>query len=197
MTPGIIAVGSHVPERVITNGQIAEWTGKTAASIEARTGITTRRYAAPGTPTSLLAVAAVTDLTARRPDALKHLCAIIVATSTPDKPQPATAAFVARALKVPSNVMTFDVNAVCAGFLVALINAMGLVQQLGGTVLVVAADVYSGIMDRADVSTVSLFGDGGRCPGRLRHRRTGVRHAPGPRAPRARAGRWLVGAPVR
>lgn len=159
MPAGILAVGAHVPGRVIDNDTISEWTGAPPEWIEERTGITTRRYAAEDERTSDLAHQAVLDLVRTRPDALDDLGAVIVATSTPDQPQPATAAYLQHGLGL-SGVPAFDLNAVCSGFLYGLDVASALVERTPRPVLMVAADKYSSIMARDDRRTVSLFGDG-------------------------------------
>lgn len=159
MAVGIIGSGSFVPEIVIGTRTIAEWTGVDAERIERKTGIANRRYADAHTPTSVLALAAVVRLCDQVPDALDDLAAIIVATSTPDQPQPSTAALLHRLLGI-APVAAWDLNAVCAGGLVGLVSGAAHAQMTGGRVLVVAADRYSGILDRHDYPTVSLFGDG-------------------------------------
>jgi 3-oxoacyl-[acyl-carrier-protein] synthase-3 len=158
---GILGIGSHVPDGIIGNATISEWTNTSPQWIVERTGILERRYADRGTTTSALGHAAVGDLVGRHPDALTDLGAVIVATSTPDQPQPATAAILQRELGL-SGVAAFDLNAVCSGFVYALTVGSALVGQPGWAprVLVVAADLYSSIMDRTDRKTVSLFGDG-------------------------------------
>jgi len=159
MSIGILGTGIYLPDRVIDNGFVARWTGKPESWIEARTGIVERRYAVDGTTTSDLAHRAVDDLLDRVPGALTGLTAIVLATSTPDQPQPATAALLQDRLGIPA-VPAFDLNSVCAGFLFALTvgAALGSTGAGTGRVLVVGADIYSTIMDRKDPTTVTLFG---------------------------------------
>lgn len=161
---GITAIGAHVPPQIVDNNQIGEWTGVSPERISERTGIGTRRYARPGTVTSDLAAAAVRDLFAGQPQAREQVDVIVLATSTPDQPQPATAAILQHKLGL-SPVPAFDINAVCSGFVYAFAVTVGLLDPdrggLGRSGLVVGADMYSTIVDRADYRTVSLFGDGG------------------------------------
>lgn len=161
MPVGILGVGAYVPPDVIDNQTIATWANTSPAWIQERTGIRERRYAASAEPTSSLAHAAVRDLLTDRPDALANLGAIIVATSTPDQPQPATAAILQHRLDRPG-IAAFDLQAVCAGFVYAVVVGSALAEQpaTGPNVLVVGADKYSAIMNRSDRRTVSLFGDG-------------------------------------
>jgi 3-oxoacyl-[acyl-carrier-protein] synthase-3 len=161
MAVGVLAVGSHVPDRVIGNTEISSWTGASVDWVAERTGIHHRRYAAPDTVTSDLARDAVTPIFAQRPDARDRVKTLIVATCTPDMPQPATAAVLQHKLGMRS-IPAFDVNAVCCGFLYGLRIADGLLANSApdDQVLVVGADMFSTIMNRSDRRTVSLFGDG-------------------------------------
>lgn len=156
---GIRGIGAHLPGRLIDNDQIRAWSGATTDWVRERTGIMGRRYADTGTVTSDLAVAAVDDLLAADPTIRERINLIVLATSTPDQPQPATAAVVQHKLGL-TDIPAFDVNAVCSGFLYALATAEGLLRGTDSTGLVIGADMYSTIMDRTDRRTVSLFGDG-------------------------------------
>lgn len=156
---GIRGIGAHLPGRLIDNDQIRAWSGATTDWVRERTGILGRRYADAGTVTSDLAVAAVNDLLATDPTIRERINLIVLATSTPDQPQPATAAVVQHKLGL-TDLPAFDVNAVCSGFLYALATAEGLLRGTDSTGLVIGADMYSTIMDRTDRRTVSLFGDG-------------------------------------
>ncbi|MFC0436758.1 3-oxoacyl-ACP synthase III family protein [Kutzneria buriramensis] len=158
MPVGILNTGSYVPDHVVGNAEVARWSGATEDWIRDRTGVFERRYADVGTPTSELAHRAVDDMLSRDPGALAGVGAIVLATSTPDQPQPATAAVLHGRLGLPP-MPAFDVNSVCAGFLYALVVGSQLVTDDRG-VLVVGADIYSTIMDRGDRRTVTLFGDG-------------------------------------
>nr|ADE34503.1 SsfN [Streptomyces sp. SF2575] len=124
-----------------------------------RTGILNRRYAGPGVTTSELAAHAVRDLLSRSTRTLEEVGLTVLATSTPDQPQPSTAVRMQNLLGLRSTP-AFDVNAVCSGFVYALSIADAMLARDGGTALVVGADMYSSVMDRSDRRTVSLFGDG-------------------------------------
>lgn len=161
MPVGILRVGGHTPAEVVSNERIAEWSGTTPDWIAERTGIHERRYADPGTTTSDLAAHAVRQIFAEAPDAPQRIGGIIVATCTPDVPQPATAAVLQQKLGL-RDVLAFDINAVCSGFLYGLTLADGLLARGAqqDQLLLVGADKFSTIMDRGDRRTVSLFGDG-------------------------------------
>ncbi|MFJ1764730.1 3-oxoacyl-ACP synthase III family protein [Amycolatopsis sp. NPDC088138] len=157
MAVGIRGLGSYVPPRVITNAEISAWTGAPEQWIVERTGIHERRYAAEGQTTSDLAAPAARQALGEARDGLE---ALIVATCTPDVPQPATAAILQHKLGL-RGVPAFDVNAVCAGFVFSLVIAG---RMLAGrdhaSALVIGADMFSVLMDHSDRRTVSLFGDG-------------------------------------
>ncbi|MFG3553433.1 3-oxoacyl-ACP synthase III family protein [Micromonospora sp. NPDC047557] len=158
MPIGVTGLGSHVPETIIDNATVGRWAGVDPAWVTERTGITERRYADAGTATSDLAAAAAREALAGDQRRIEGL---IVATCTPDVPQPSTAAILQHKLGL-SGVPAFDVNAVCSGFLFGLTVAEGMMlSRFGrGEMLVVGADMFSRIMDRGDRKTVSLFGDG-------------------------------------
>ncbi|WNI18781.1 3-oxoacyl-ACP synthase III family protein [Actinacidiphila sp. ITFR-21] len=158
---GILSTGSYLPERVVRNAEIAEQAGVDPAWIERKTGIRERRRAAPEQATSdLAAVAADRALLAAGLRA-GDIDLIVVATSTPDHPQPATASIVQH-LTGAERAAAVDVNAVCSGFVYALAMAEGLLRSRGGDghALVIGADIYSRILDHRDRRTAVLFGDG-------------------------------------
>lgn len=164
MNTGFLGLGGHVPPVVIDNAQIAEWAGVEESWIVERTGILERRYREPGVATSDLALQAAREALAADPESRDRLGLIIVATSTPDQPQPSTGAILQDKLGL-SDIPAFDVNAVCSGFLYALSVADSMMSsrlsgQGGEYALVVGADIYSSLMNRSDRRTVGLFGDG-------------------------------------
>ncbi|MFE6864105.1 3-oxoacyl-ACP synthase III family protein [Nocardia sp. NPDC057668] len=160
MTVGILRTGAYVPPRAVDNTTIAEWAGTTPEWIRDRTGIDTRRYADDREATSDLAFQAAVDLLGPR-EGWPRINSVIVATSTGDQAQPATAAALQDKLGL-TGIPAFDLNSVCVGYLFAFEVAAGLIARGrdDGVALVVGADIYSRIMNRADRKTVSLFGDG-------------------------------------
>lgn len=163
MSVGIVGTGSYLPAETVSNSMVAGWTGVTEEWIVRKTGIRARRYAASHEATSDLAVEAARAALRDAGITAAELGWIVVATSTPDHPQPATACLVQHRIGAV-RAAAFDVNAVCAGFVFALVTAGRLLvgEPAGASpyALVVGAEVYSRIVDRRDRRTVSLFGDG-------------------------------------
>jgi 3-oxoacyl-[acyl-carrier-protein] synthase-3 len=159
-TSSIIGTGSALPERIVTNEELAAQTGLSPAMIAARTGIRTRRWAAPVQASSDLAIRAAES-------ALKHagctageLDAIIVSTTSPDYFFPSTACLVQRALHA-ERAAAFDVAASCTGFLAALsVGDQWIRTGSARRVLVIAAEIKSRVLDPEDPATAILFGDG-------------------------------------
>jgi acetoacetyl-CoA synthase len=157
---GILATGSYLPERLVSNAEVAGPAGTTEEWIVERTGIHSRRYALPGEATSDLAARAAARTLQQRGLPVDRLDYLIVATSTPDRPVPPVAHLVQRALGAYRTVC-LDINVVCSGFVYGLALARALLAvQPTVHVLVVAADLYSRSLDPTDRRTVVLFGDG-------------------------------------
>ncbi|MFJ5222356.1 3-oxoacyl-ACP synthase III family protein [Streptomyces sp. NPDC088400] len=162
MPVGILGLGFHVPEVIVDNSLISKWADVPEDWVARRTGIYERRYTPAGVATSDLAHEAVTDLLSRAPGAERDIGLVIVATATPDQPQPATAVALQSKLGLEA-AAAFDVNAVCSGFVYGLTIAGALLSSsaaYGTHALVVGSDMFSSVMDRGDRKTVSLFGDG-------------------------------------
>jgi 3-oxoacyl-[acyl-carrier-protein] synthase III len=156
----VTAIGSFVPEGLITNGDLEKLVDTDHEWIVRRTGIVTRHRAAPDQFSSHLAVAAVQDLLNRYPTASADIDAVIVATTTPDMPFPSVASQVQRAFGM-TRALAVDVNAACAGFVTGLQMANGLI--LTGAyrkILVIGTETLTKITDYSDRSTCILFGDG-------------------------------------
>jgi 3-oxoacyl-[acyl-carrier-protein] synthase-3 len=153
-------LGAYVPERVVTNADLAAEMDTSDAWIRSRTGIRQRHLAAPGEFTSDLAVAASRTALGRAGLDAREVDLIVCATSTPDHTFPATATAVQRKLGCPVGI-AFDVQAVCAGFPYALTVADQFLR-LGQarTALVIGAETFSRLMDWSDRGTAVLFGDG-------------------------------------
>ncbi|WP_413754973.1 beta-ketoacyl-ACP synthase III [Streptomyces sp. MMBL 11-3] len=154
----VAGIGAWLPPDVVTNHDLSARIDTTDAWIRQRTGIRQRHIASPGTAASDLAVEA--GRRALDSAGLQTVDMVVITTTTPDKPCPATAPTVAARLGM-EGVPAFDVAAVCTGFLYALATSAGLIAA--GTadhVLVIATEVYSAIIDPADRSTAVVFGDG-------------------------------------
>lgn len=156
----ITAIGGYVPEQKRTNEDLAKVTDTSDEWITKRTGIKERRILEKGLATSDMAVRAIENLITTYNKKLTDIDAIIVATSTPDMPMPATANIVCEKLGI-ENVWGFDVNAACSGFLYALDLGASLVEsQRYKNVVVIGADKISAYVNIHDRSTNILFGDG-------------------------------------
>lgn len=149
-------IGHALPPRVVRNADLADRIDSSDEWIRSRSGIAARHHVDPGTATSDLAVQA--GARALEQDGGDGVDAVVLATTTPDRTCPATAPLVAARLGL-GPVPAFDLNAVCSGFLYGLATANGLVAG-GASVLLVAADTFSTIVDPDDRRTAFLFGDG-------------------------------------
>src|SRR5437588_8656564 len=114
-TVGILATGSYLPANAVSNAEVGEPAGVDDAWITRKTGIHGRRWAGPGEATSDLAARAARAALDRAEVVPEQLSLIVVATSTPDSPQPPAAARLASKLGAPPTAAAFDLNAVCSG----------------------------------------------------------------------------------
>ena len=156
----VVGCGAYLPERIITNDELARRLDTSDEWIRQRTGIGERRVAAPGELTSDLAYHAAAEALSGAGMKGSDLDLLVIATATPDNTFPATATKVQARLGMTRGA-AFDVQAVCAGFIFALSvadNALRLGQA--GTALVIGAETFSRILDWEDRSTCVLFGDG-------------------------------------
>jgi 3-oxoacyl-[acyl-carrier-protein] synthase-3 len=143
---------------VVANDELASFLDTDDEWIRTRTGIAQRHVIEPGEATSDLAVEAGRQ--ALESAGVDRADAVVVATSTPDRPCPAVAPDVAARLGL-GNVPAFDVAAVCTGFVYALAAAAGFIAAgTADSVLVIGADTFSTILDPSDRTTRALFGDG-------------------------------------
>ena len=156
----ITGVGAYLPERVVTNAELATRVDTSDAWIRERTGIEERREAAEGQFTSDLAVEAAREALAAAGRTAAEVDLIVVATTTADLTFPACAAAVQRKLGCPVGV-AFDVQAVCSGFVYAMTVADGFVARgHSRCALVIGAETMTRLMDWTDRGTCVLFGDG-------------------------------------
>jgi len=156
----IAGLGSYLPERVLTNDDLAQMVDTSDEWIVPRTGIRERRIASEEQATSDLALLAGRQALERAQLDPAELDAVIVATCTADYPFPATGCLVQAGLGAV-NAMAFDLEAACSGFLFGLGNACGMIGSgMARNVLVIGAEVLSRITDYTDRATCILFGDG-------------------------------------
>lgn len=153
-------VGGYLPERIVTNEDLAQIVQTSDEWIAARTGIRERRIVADGELTSTMGVAAAKAALADAGLTPDDIDLIILATSTPDQTFPATAVTIQAELGMTHGA-AFDVQAVCSGFVFALATADNYLKSGGfKRALVIGAEAFSRILDWEDRSTCVLFGDG-------------------------------------
>jgi len=159
----IIATGSYLPDKILTNDELATMVDTSNDWILERTGIEKRHIAASNQLTSDLASLACLDLLKNHNINAQQIEAIIVATTTPDLTFPATATTVQAKIGA-KNAFAFDVAAVCSGFVYALTLANSLIiSRQVKNVLVIGAETMSRIINWQDRNTCVLFGDGAGC----------------------------------
>ncbi|WP_377268718.1 3-oxoacyl-ACP synthase III family protein [Peterkaempfera sp. SMS 1(5)a] len=157
---GILGTGSYLPKEEIDNAEIAARTHVSEEWIARRTEILTRRWAAPDEATSDLAAKAAEAALSQSGLAPGEIDYLIVSTSTGDSPQPPTSNVVQQIIGA-HRAACLDINVVCSGFVYALALAHSLITtHPRRRALVVAADVYSRILDFDDHRTAVLLGDG-------------------------------------
>jgi len=152
--------GSALPQRCVTNAEMAQMVDTTDEWIVERTGIRQRYIAGEGETTSTLA----TDAARRALEAAgieaSRVDLIVLATATPDQTFPATATIVQHNLGCNGGI-AFDVAAVCSGFLYAMATADSMIRTgMAKCALVIGAETFSKILDWEDRTTCVLFGDG-------------------------------------
>lgn len=156
----VIGCGSYLPQRVLTNSELATRVDTSDEWIVQRTGIRQRHIAAEGEFTSHLAIHAANAALAHAGIEAQSIDLIVVATSTPDHTFPATAVAVQNGLGIHHGA-AFDLQAVCSGFVFALATADNFLRSGAfKRALVIGAETFSRILDWTDRSTCVLFGDG-------------------------------------
>ena len=156
----ILGTGSYLPQKRVTNDDLAKHIDTSDEWIFSRTGIKARHIADDDEKCSDLAVQAAKCALTDAQVNTEEIDLIIVATATPDMQFPATATIVQHKLGI-SGCPAFDVQAVCAGFMLALTTAHAYIKSgLAKKALVIGADVFSRIIDWQDRGTCVLFGDG-------------------------------------
>jgi 3-oxoacyl-[acyl-carrier-protein] synthase III len=156
----ITGLGCKVPDRVVTNEELAQHVDTSNEWILERTGIRERRMAARDEALSDVALPACLDALAQAGLEGKDVDLLIVATVTPDMAFPSTGAILADRLGA-GDAAAYDLSAGCTGFMYALAQAYGMLAGgLSKRALVVGGDLLSRILDWTDRSTLVLFGDG-------------------------------------
>tara|TARA_Y100000588_G_scaffold369600_1_gene438811 strand:+ start:230 stop:1204 length:975 start_codon:yes stop_codon:yes gene_type:complete len=156
----VSASGAYLPERILTNDELATRIDTSDDWIIQRTGIRSRHIAADDEKTSDLAIAAAVDALGSAAIDPSEVDMIIVATATPDETFPATATAVQEGLGMIKGA-AFDLQAVCSGFVYAINVADNFIRlSQADTVLVIGAETFSRIVNWEDRGTCVLFGDG-------------------------------------
>jgi len=155
----ILGVGGYRPSRIVTNAEICERIDSTDEWIQERSGIVTRRFAAPGESVVDMSVAAVGKALANAGIGADEVGAIMLATVTHPLQTPSAAADVAH--RLGTTAAAFDISAACAGFCYGVAMANDMVR--GGTakyVVVIGCEKLSDFTDSYDRSSAFIFGDG-------------------------------------
>lgn len=173
----ILGTGSYLPQKCVSNDDLAQKLDTSDEWITTRTGIKTRYIAAIDEKTSDLAVQAAQQAIQNASINVADIDLIIVATTTPDMQFPSTATIVQHKLGL-SGCPAFDVQAVCAGFMYAITTANAYIKSgMAEHALVIGADIFSRIVDWNDRSTCVLFGDGAGAVILGANQQTGIIHS--------------------
>jgi 3-oxoacyl-[acyl-carrier-protein] synthase-3 len=162
ITAAITAVGSYVPDFVLSNAVLEQMVDTNDEWITTRTGINERRLLKePGKGTSYLAIKAAQNLIKKNNIDPLSIDLIIMATATPDMPVASTGVYVATQIGA-INAFAFDLSAACSSFLYGMSTASAYIQSgRYKKVLLLGADKMSSIIDYTDRATCIIFGDGG------------------------------------
>ncbi|RZA05124.1 MAG: hypothetical protein EOP02_39795 [Proteobacteria bacterium] len=146
-------VGSYLPQKILTNAELAETVDTTDEWIQQRVGIKERHVAAEGEFTSDLAVAAAKAALDNAGLTPEDIDLIIVATTTPDYTFPAAATLVQMKLGMHHG-FAFDIQAVCSGFVYAVTTADSYIKNgLAKRALIIGAETFTRLLDWADRTT--------------------------------------------
>lgn len=156
----IISAGKYLPQKVLTNFDLEKMVETSDEWIVTRTGIRERRIAGTDEASSDLGAKALMDAAEKIGFDLNLLDALIVATGTPDRLFPSTAARIHKLLNLPKSCASFDVLAACAGFSYGLEIARSFAHLGYKYIALVGTEVLSKFVDWSDRTTCVLFGDG-------------------------------------
>ncbi|MDT0558006.1 beta-ketoacyl-ACP synthase III [Ichthyenterobacterium sp. W332] len=161
ITAAITAIGSYVPDYVLSNKVLETMVDTNDEWITTRTGIKERRLLKEdGKGTSYMAIKAAQNLLEKKQLDPKDIDMVIVATATPDMPVASTAVFTASEIGA-TNAFAYDLQAACSSFLYGMSTAASYIQSgRYKKVLLIGADKMSSIIDYEDRATCIIFGDG-------------------------------------
>lgn len=158
----LIDIITHLPETVLTNDELAqahpEWNVPQAAL---RVGVASRRVAAVGETAYDLALAAANKLLSKHQGLATRIDGVLFCTQSPDYQMPSNAFLLQRDLGLRKDIIAFDFNLACSGFVYGLVIATSLLRSgMARNLLLVTAETYSKLLREDDRSTRMLFGDG-------------------------------------
>ncbi len=157
----LIAAGGYLPEKIITNDDLSKIVDTSDEWIRERSGIRTRRQAAPDQTVSDLATEAAIRAGVGSDISPNEIDLIITATATAERAFPSVSATVQHRLNITNFCPAFDVSAACGGFIYALATADAFIRSgEAKRALVIGAETFSRITDYTDRTTCVLFGDG-------------------------------------
>ena len=156
----ITAVGSYLPEEILSNADLETMVDTTDEWISTRTGIKERRILKEGIGVSFMAISAARSILENKNINPLEIDMVIVATITPDMHATATAAYVASEIGA-NNAFGYDLSAACSGFLFGMSTASAFIESgRYKKILLIGADKMSSIVDYTDRNTCIIFGDG-------------------------------------
>jgi 3-oxoacyl-[acyl-carrier-protein] synthase-3 len=157
----VSAPAAYLPSREMTNERVIAWMGASIRPewIARRTGIRTRWWVDDDEAVSDIAVRAAERLLERWPERRDSIRQVILATISGDYPTPPSSPLIQRRLGL-RHAGCFDLAAACAGFVTGLYTAASFCETTGETQMLVAADIRSKFLDKGDLATAVLFGDG-------------------------------------
>ena len=157
----ILGIGGYLPERIVTNKELLkDFPALTEEYMEGVTGIHERRWAKDGEQPSEMAFKASMEALRKSGMNATDIGAIVLSTETPDMAMPSTACILQDMLGI-RGVPAFDIHAACSGWLYGISVARGLVSSgVADNILVVSTEMQSQLLDKTDMGTYFLFGDG-------------------------------------
>jgi 3-oxoacyl-[acyl-carrier-protein] synthase-3 len=159
--PGLAAIATYVPERVVDNADLVARFGFEPAFLDDKLGISRRHICAPDETVSDMAVAAGRRLIETTGIDPATIGLLVLVTQNPDYKLPTTANIVQHRLGLPQSIAAFDVNQGCSGYVYGLSIAKALMAaHAHHAALLITSEAYSKVMDPADRTTAPLFGDG-------------------------------------
>jgi 3-oxoacyl-[acyl-carrier-protein] synthase-3 len=160
MKARIVAMGSYLPEKVLSNEDLEKMVDTSDEWIRSRTGMVERRIAASHEAASDMGIMAARQALERAGLTPSDIDLVLVATMTPDHLTPSTAAIVQAKLGA-AQAAAFDIQAACSGFLYGLSTAKAFIESgMYRRILLIASEKMSSFIDYQDRNTCVLFGDG-------------------------------------